>query len=811
MAIPFWRRSSQRSVRPQGQTFILESILTPSGIFDAPGDDTPDIDLDNDLSDLGDHLTLDRCPDDFDSWDGDLNPVPFFTEDNCTPQFDSGVFTVDDSGQVSIDFLYDGGGYKGQLAIFSLTDMEHLEPGSEDFIEEAARRALSNSTEGYIVIDDATEGARFSGSTPWEGNFNSGDHIDPNLKTFEMKAGDKFGVMLVPNGTVEQVANNPNIGGSVRPLFSLATANPEDAFHVGQIADVTGDGNTFVMEDLRVDGWTDKDYNDIVFQVRGATGEAVDIDDVINSDRNWTTTEEGQALIDYAKAYVEPISETGITVDAPVSDQPLIGVIDTGFSGNNPDLDYSNITLGRDWVNGDENPLLESGETDNHGTHILGLIAAQQDNDMGIDGINDDAPLWVGRAVGSGEWADSLKEFVDAAKDSNQPNAVVNLSFDLTQIDAEGNVTTRYEFTPAEREALEYARQNGVLIVAASGNDGDVMSALGQASQEFDNIITVGAANGVERAEYSSYGAGLDIMAQGGNADQGVVSLAGDDLGVMAGTSVATAKVTGAASQVWAANPDLSYRQVIEILKGTATDIDAPGWDAETGAGLLNLAAAISVAKVTQSEQYNPEPLLIPTTWGGEGTVTPRERAVRVAKLSRTTRNLWLTAKSILAQNRTSFYQVKLGDTPSSIAQKLNVPQNSLPSRTYTGQWLRVPQPTPINTNPTPQQAISQVYQAQKAQLGQAISGITNLGNGFLKQTFTNGYVIWNGQKAVANYVGTGQPQTAAPNPTPQPVTRPFPDGTLVQGSGVKIYLMENGVRRHIPDAYTFYTLGYDF
>ncbi|MFP4300163.1 MAG: DUF4114 domain-containing protein, partial [Spirulinaceae cyanobacterium] len=147
--------------------------------------------------------------------------------------------------------------------------MEDLDPNSEEFIREAAKRASSNSTDGYIIIDDATEGAKFSGKTAWEGNFNAGEYKE--VKDFDMNPGDTFGIMLVPNGTVEQVAQNPNIEGSIRPLFSLSTANPSDAFHVGQIADVTGDGNTFVMEDLRVDGWTDKDYNDIIFQVRGAT------------------------------------------------------------------------------------------------------------------------------------------------------------------------------------------------------------------------------------------------------------------------------------------------------------------------------------------------------------------------------------------------------------------------------------------------------------------------------------------------------------------------------------------------------------
>jgi hypothetical protein len=62
---------------------------------------------------------------------------------------------------------------------------------------------------------------------------------------------------------------------------------------------------------------------------------------------------------------------------------------------------------------------------------------------------------------------------------------------------------------------------------------------------------------------------------------------------------VATAQVTGAVSQVWAVNPQLSYQQVIDILKTTATDLLTPGWDLQTGAGLLNRDAAIEVARFT--------------------------------------------------------------------------------------------------------------------------------------------------------------------------------------------------------------------
>jgi lysozyme family protein len=1052
----------------------------------------------------------------------DLSPINF--------NFDSGIFTVGETGEIGIDYLFDGGKFsKGELAIFSLEGMEELDLSIEEFVKEAANRALSDSEFGHLVISDANEGAKFSGELG-EKDFNQGEYL--GIKTFDMHPGDQFAVMLVPNGKIQDVFDNPNLEGRNQPLFSLSTANPDDGFQLGQIADVTGDGNTFTFEDLRIDENSDRDYNDIIFQVRGASGEAIHLDEVINPNKDWRSSNLGQALIEYAQPYITPeepiveiennlsnlltelenlldeeefetdsqsneevsnsesietevideiaelseeeeyqdestelvesneleveesevieiennletsvveesealeiennletsvveesevieikdnlenpvveessseleeteveenlptavveeteesevieikdnlenpvreessseleeteveenlptavveeteesevieiedsgdtpivqqtensettqaednletsivqetekpvvvetennsesytsqtkpivvdnssdnlnieeteelevveitdnsdnsvveeteasevieiidnsemsvieeaeksevientdnsdmsvteeaknnletplaeesnpelekielqentetlsteeteqsdsiyfednldnpdveesketeltdadnssetsalpvettefdnaennssetsptstvesptfnlvdrlenltynlknqtLSETPVnsnlvqqleqltnrlilegetslnynipsrtlelieqletqlvvptTVEPPIDfefpteNQPLIGIIDTGFNGENPDLDYSRITWGSDQVDGDADPTLTAGEGNEHGTHILGLIAAKQDNGIGIDGINNNAPIWAGRAIGSGKWAESLVEFVDAAVESGQPNAVVNLSLDLTQTDAEGNVTTRYEFTPQERAAIEYARQHNVMIVVGAGNDGGVMSALGQASQEFDNIITVGAAERVndavanskayERANYSSYGYGLDVMASGGTTELPELSTSGDGVGTMAGTSVATAKVTGAISQVWAANPELSYRQVIEIVKDTAVDLGVSGWDTETGAGLLNIAAAVQLAKVTTSEEHITPPILNIDTWSGEGIFTPGDRAV---------------------------------------------------------------------------------------------------------------------------------------------------------------------------------------
>jgi len=644
------QRSPQGFATPSHQTFLLEPILTPSGIIDGV-DDAPavtDLPLLDDVgeADVDFDQSFDATPlPETEVLETELEEVAFVTDlsadlaDAPSFQFESGYFTMGDSGEVTIDYLFDGGKYQGELAIFSLEGMEGLEPGSEAFIQEAANRALSDSELGHVVISDKTDGARFSGELG-ERDWNSGDY--QGAQTFEMRAGDRFGVMLVPNGQVEAVADNPGLGGAKTPLFSLATANPDDGLQLGQIADVTGDGNTFVFEDLRVDGRSDQDYNDLIFQIRGATGETALVDNLIDPELEWRDGDLGEGLMQYAKEYINAdVSSIGVPqdVEVAVADQPLIGIIDTGFSSDNPDIDYSRITLGSDRVDGDANPLLAAGEGNEHGTHILCLIAAEQDNGIGIDGVNDDAPVWLGRTIGSGEWADSLVEFVEHYRDTDQPNAVVNLSLDLTQVNPDGSVTTRYELTPAERAAVDYARQHEIILVVSAGNDSDVMSALGQASQEFDNIITVGSAEranaafstaeAYERADYSSYGQGLDILASGGTTENPILSTVGNSVGSLAGTSVATAKVTGAISQVWAANPELNYLQVIDLIKSTATDLQENNWDTETGAGLLNLAAAMTMARATTPEVLTDIPAtLIPESWSGEGITTPTERAV---------------------------------------------------------------------------------------------------------------------------------------------------------------------------------------
>jgi hypothetical protein len=125
-----------------------------------------------------------------------------------TNQFSSGVFETSSEGLVVIDWLYDGGAIAGELGIFSLEDLRFQSEGFIAFAQESIRRVLSNSFMGYVVISDVNEGAKFQGKlTDNRGQWNDGTY--PGPKTFLMRPRDEFGIVLRPNGTFQDLLDNP--------------------------------------------------------------------------------------------------------------------------------------------------------------------------------------------------------------------------------------------------------------------------------------------------------------------------------------------------------------------------------------------------------------------------------------------------------------------------------------------------------------------------------------------------------------------------------------------------------------------------
>ena len=213
-----------------------------------------------------------------------------------------GIFTAGEQGLMSLDYLYDGGAFQGELAVFAIEGMVDLRPGSEAFIQEAAQRALSGS-QGYVLIQDGQDAARFNDSVGWESDFNQGHY--QGLQQFSLEAGTQFAVMLVQNGSVSELAENPELAQQTgqSAIFSIPEANQGSAVATrlvafnGQAAEGNG---LYGMEDSNLAAVGDRDYNDIVFQIKGATSDVVAAEDKTNKSRNFAKTPVGQSILDHA-------------------------------------------------------------------------------------------------------------------------------------------------------------------------------------------------------------------------------------------------------------------------------------------------------------------------------------------------------------------------------------------------------------------------------------------------------------------------------------------------------------------------------
>ncbi|MEM9219518.1 MAG: FG-GAP-like repeat-containing protein [Cyanobacteria bacterium P01_F01_bin.150] len=286
-----------------------------------------------------------------------------------------GVFTVADQGTLTIDYLFDGGGFnKGQVGIFSLSGMEDLNPKSDEFLQEAARRATSNSDLGHVVISDQQHAARFRGAIAWERTTNRGAHI--GQQTFEMQGGDRFAIILSQNIRLDRLAEEPTFASQVgqQAIFSIPEANPQqqNAKHMAhQIVDLNGLGavghGIYGMEDLQLtQGRADRDYNDVVFQIQGATSTVRPAAGTIHGRRDWRPTALGQSIINSAIQTVDQ------TVPGTTAHDTLLG-----SAGN----DRIEGFKGRDILVGQQgNDILTGGNGED--TFVLGL-------EQGTDLITD--------------------------------------------------------------------------------------------------------------------------------------------------------------------------------------------------------------------------------------------------------------------------------------------------------------------------------------------------------------------------------------------------------------------------------------
>lgn len=257
-----------------------------------------------------------------------------------------------------------------------------------------------------------------------------------------------------------------------------------------------------------------------------------------------------------------------------------IAIVDTGVYAGHPEL-AGRVLPGRDFVHDDDDAADDHG----HGTFIAGVIGAAGDDGIGVAGVCwscEVLPVKVMDADGnggSGAVAQGVRWAVD------QGARVINMSVGGAR-------------NPAVlREAIAYAEQRGVLVVAAAGNealDGNPV----EYPAGYSSVVAVAATTrSDQRAIFSNYGDQIDLAAPGVDItstawipDGAAGYTTGD------GTSAATPFVAGVAGLLLSVDPGLGAAALRQLLASSADDLGAAGWDVYTGAGRVNAARAVAAA-----------------------------------------------------------------------------------------------------------------------------------------------------------------------------------------------------------------------
>jgi subtilisin family serine protease len=262
--------------------------------------------------------------------------------------------------------------------------------------------------------------------------------------------------------------------------------------------------------------------------------------------------------------------------------QVVIGSLDSGVDSDHPEF-TGKLILGKDWVNNDLNPEDDNG----HGTHTIGTMVGTTVGVAGVTGAGTNVKVYVQKVCNSAGSCptSAIVNAIYAAAD--YPGMVaMNLSL--------GGSTE----STAEKNAITYATNKGVLIFAAAGNSG--ANRLGCPACDAKTVAVAATGWRDALAYYSQYGKGLDISAPGGELYGNTT----DEMGIYSaylnggyaynqGTSMATPHVTGAAGVV-ASKTGLRGAALRTRIESTADDIGTAGYDTRFGNGRLNVYRAIT-------------------------------------------------------------------------------------------------------------------------------------------------------------------------------------------------------------------------
>ena len=261
-----------------------------------------------------------------------------------------------------------------------------------------------------------------------------------------------------------------------------------------------------------------------------------------------------------------------------------VAVVDSGVDARHPKLDGA-VGAPTDFRTAFNNAAgFEQGpgtgdDCENHGTPIAGIIAARAAGDERVLGVAPDARIAPVRFDGSLAQAPTAM-IAAAIRAGADRGTVINLSFAVGADE------------PAIRNAVQYALDRDVVVVAAAGNEAQSQPGLTWYPAAYPGVLAVAGVDAAgQPAQESNRGDWVDVAAPG----EGLTALSAGGGGFVSvkGTSFATAVVSGVAALVRARYPAASQKDVVARIEGTAIS-PTGGRDERTGAGIVDPYLALT-------------------------------------------------------------------------------------------------------------------------------------------------------------------------------------------------------------------------
>lgn len=301
------------------------------------------------------------------------------------------------------------------------------------------------------------------------------------------------------------------------------------------------------------------------------------------------------------------------------SSNVVVAVIDTGADYTHPDLS-ANIwtnpapfsttangvpitcaagTHGYNAITGICDPM----DDNNHGTHVSGIIGAAGNNGVGVVGVNWSVEIIPCKFLdqnGNGAVSDAITclDFIKSLKDNGVNIVASNNSWGGTP------------FSQALSDAIAAQQQDGILFIAASGNDfsNNDLLATYPASFDIPNVISVAASTRFDAlADFSNVGA--HSVHLGAPGQEILSTTPNNTYSVFSGTSMAAPEVTGVAALLAAQNSAYDWRTIKNLIL-TGGDPD-PAFNQTITGRRLNAYGSMTCSGGTAQSRLQPIPSVI--------------------------------------------------------------------------------------------------------------------------------------------------------------------------------------------------------